>query len=105
MPVTSPCDNVRYLIFKLGKRGLNSQLRPILRERGGNGSHTLPNHVTGNGWSTRHSRGVITLRPSALLEIFYFISHSSSTPNKNCTLLFLTGEDDIARFDSPQYNL
>ncbi len=23
---------------------------------------------------------------------------------KNCTLLFLTGEDDIARFDSRKYN-
>jgi hypothetical protein len=40
----------RYLIFKPGKRGLNSRLRPVLR--GGTGSHTLPNHVTGNGKST-----------------------------------------------------
>ncbi len=66
--------------------------------------YTLPNNVTGSRWSTRHSRGVITLRPGALLEIFN-ISHGSSTPNKNCTLhlLFLTEEDDIARFDSWRY--
>jgi hypothetical protein len=37
---------------------------------GGNGSHTLPYHVAGNGRSTRHSRRVITLRPGTLLEIF-----------------------------------
>jgi hypothetical protein len=59
----------RYLIFKPGKPGLNSWLRPVLRG-GGNGSHTLPNHETGNGRSTRHLRGVITLRPGALLDIF-----------------------------------
>jgi hypothetical protein len=45
------------------------------------------------------------LRPGALLEIFFNVSHNSSMPNKNCTLLFLTGEDKIARFDSRRYSI
>jgi hypothetical protein len=69
VPITSPCDSVTVSDFKPGKRGLNSQLRPVLRGVG-NGSHTLPNHVTGNGRLTWHSRGVIKLRPDALLEMF-----------------------------------
>jgi hypothetical protein len=39
------------------------------------------------------------LRPGALLDNFN-VSHDSSMPNENCTLLFFTGEDDIARFNS-----
>jgi hypothetical protein len=72
VPITSPCDSVTVYDFKPGKRGLNSRLRPVLRGGGGEGigSHTLPNHVTGNRRSTRHSRRVITLRPGGLLEIF-----------------------------------
>jgi hypothetical protein len=74
-----------YLRFKPGERGLNSPLTCPAGgggERGGCGSNTLPNHVTGNGRSTRHLRRVITLRPSALLEIsFLFIV--SSTPIKS----------------------
>jgi hypothetical protein len=49
---------------------------------GGGGSHTLPNHVTGSGQSTRHSRMVITLRPGALLEIS-FLFLNSRTPIKS----------------------
>jgi hypothetical protein len=65
---------LRYLRFKPGKRGLNSPLTcPAGGGRGG-GSHTLPNHMSGNGRSTRHSRRVITQRPGALLEIS-FSSH------------------------------
>jgi hypothetical protein len=45
-----------YLICKPGKRGLNSQLRPVLRV-GGTGSDTLPYHVTGNGRSTTLVKG------------------------------------------------
>jgi hypothetical protein len=47
----------------------------VMSERGeGAGSHTLPEHVTGNGRLTQQSRRVITLRPGALLEIsFLFI--------------------------------
>jgi hypothetical protein len=41
-----------YLLFKPRKQGLNSRPRPVLRGGGGTGSHTLPNHVTGNGRST-----------------------------------------------------
>ncbi len=37
-------------------------------------------------------------------RIFFYVSHGSSMPNKNCTLIFLTGEDDIARFNSRWYN-
>ncbi len=34
----------------------------------------------------------------------FLMFHTVSVrPNKNCTLLFLTGEDDIARFDSRHY--
>ncbi len=49
---------------------------------GGGGSHTLPNHVTGSGRSTRNSQRVITLRPGALLEIS-FLFLNSSTPIKS----------------------
>jgi hypothetical protein len=65
--ITSSCDSVTVSEFKPGKQGLNSRLRPVLR---GNGSHTLPNHVTKNRRSTRYSRWVIKPRPGALLEIF-----------------------------------
>ncbi len=41
----------QYLRFKPGKRGLNSPFTCPARG-GGGGSHTLPNHVTGNGRST-----------------------------------------------------
>jgi hypothetical protein len=68
---------------------------------GGGGSHTLPNHVTGSGRSTWHSRRVITLRPGALLEI-YFLFPNSSTPTKSIHY-FCDWEDDIARFDSLWY--
>jgi hypothetical protein len=45
------------------------------------------------------------IRPGALLEnVLCFTLQYSSTPNKHYTLLFLTGEDDIARFDSRRYN-
>ncbi len=71
---------LRYLRFKPGKRGLNSPF--TCPEWGGGGSHTLPNHVTGSGQSTRHSRRVITLRPGALLEIS-FLFLNSSTPIKS----------------------
>jgi hypothetical protein len=68
----------RYLRFKPRKRGLNI---PFTCLAGGGGSHTLPNHVTGNGRSIQHSRRVIALRPGALLEIsFLFIN---STPIKS----------------------
>jgi hypothetical protein len=94
---------LRCLRVKPGKRGLNSRLWPILRG-GGAGSHTLPYHVTGNRWSTRHSRWVITLRPGALLDIFLIFHTIAVHPTINCTLLFVTGEDDIARFDSRRYS-
>jgi hypothetical protein len=55
MPITALCDSVMVSDFKPGKQGLNSRLKPILRVGGGVGSHTLPNHVTGNGRSTRYS--------------------------------------------------
>jgi hypothetical protein len=62
---------LRYLRFKPGKRGLNSRfdLSAGGGGRGGAGSHTLPNHLTGNGRSTLYSRRVITLRRGVLLEI------------------------------------
>ncbi len=41
-------------------------------------------------------------RPSALLEIFFFHTNSS-TPLLNIYIVFVTEEDDIARFDSRQY--
>ncbi len=54
MPITALCDSVMVSDFNPGKQGLNSRLRPYC-EGGGVGSHTLPNHVTGNGRSTRYS--------------------------------------------------
>ncbi len=41
-----PVTALRCLKIKPGKKGLNRRLRPVLR-RGGTGSQTLPNHVTG----------------------------------------------------------
>jgi hypothetical protein len=55
MPITALCDSVTVSDFNPGKQGLNSRLMPILRGGGGAGSHALPNHVTGNGRSTRCS--------------------------------------------------
>ncbi len=66
----------------------NQSQSPVLQ---GGGSHTLPNHVTGNRQSTRHSRRVITLRPGALLEI-YFLFIKSSTLNKIYTLFLWLGK-------------
>jgi hypothetical protein len=74
---------LRYLRFKPGKQGLNSPFTcPAGGGGRGGGSHTLPNHVTGNGRSTRHSRRVITLRPGALLEISFLLI-DRSTPIKS----------------------
>jgi hypothetical protein len=70
---------LQYLRVQPRKRGLNS---PFTCPEWRGGSHTLPNHVTGGGLSTRHSRRVITLRPGALLYI-YFIFLNSSTPTKS----------------------
>jgi hypothetical protein len=70
---------LQYLRVQPRKRGLNS---PFTCPEWGGGSHTLPNHVTGGGLSTRHSRRVITLRPDVLLYI-YFIFLNSSTPKKS----------------------
>jgi hypothetical protein len=69
-----------YLRVKPGIQGLNSPF--TCPKWGGGSSHTLPNHVTGSGRSTRHSRRVITLRPGALLEIS-FLFPNSSTPTKS----------------------
>jgi hypothetical protein len=65
---------LRYLRVKPRKRGLNS---PFTCPEWG-GSHTLPNHVSGSGWSTRYSRRVITLRPGPLLEISFLFLNSST---------------------------
>ncbi len=64
---------LRCLRFKPGKWGLNSRLLPVLWGRGA-GSHTLPNYMTGNEQSTRHSLWVITPRPGALPEISFFFT-------------------------------
>ncbi len=93
----------RYLRFKPGKRGLNSPFTcPAGRGGSKEGSHTLPNHMTGSGQSTQHSQRVLTLRPGALLEI-YFLFIVSSTPI-NLYINFVIGEDDTARFDSRRYD-
>ncbi len=79
--ITGPCDSLTVSDFKPGKRGLNSRLHACTAGGGGNGSHTLPNQVTGNGRSTRHSRWVIkpTWRTAR-----NFLSHTnSSTPLLN----------------------
>jgi hypothetical protein len=55
MPITALCDSVTVSDFNPGKQGLNSWLRPCCEGGGGVGSHTLPNHVTGNGRSTQYS--------------------------------------------------
>jgi hypothetical protein len=90
------------LRVKPRKTGLNMRLKSVLRG-GGAGSHTSPNQVIrkwmvnmtlskGHYAQTRHTA-----------RKYFNVSHDSSTPYKNLTLLFLTGEDDIARFDSRQY--
>ncbi len=85
--------------FKPGKRGLNSQLRPVLR--GGDGSHTLPNHVTGNGRSTQYSQWVI--KPTRRTARNFLFHTNNSRPLLNIYIVFVTGEDDIARSDSRRY--
>ncbi len=77
--ITGSCDSMTVSDFKPGKRGLNSRLRPVLR--GGNGSHTLPNHVTGNGRSTRYSRWVI--KPTLRTARNFLCHTNSSTPLLN----------------------
>ncbi len=89
------------LRVKPGKKGLNRQLRPVLR--GGTGSHTLPNHMIGkrtvNTTLTKghHAR---TQRTAKIFLIFHTIA---ARPIKTVHFEFLTEEDDIARFDSWQY--
>jgi hypothetical protein len=59
------------------------------------------------GGGSARPRGGIggSQRPGALLEIFNFFFHTVAVClNNNGTLLYVTGEDDIARFDSHQYN-
>ncbi len=58
---------------------------------------------SGNGQSKQHSWRVITLRPGTLLEIFFMFHTIAVRLIKNCTLWLLTGEDDIARFNSWRY--
>jgi hypothetical protein len=73
--------------------------------RGGTGSHTLPNYVTRkqtiNATLVRghHAQTWRTAR-----NFLNFID-DSNMPNKTVHYYFLTGEDDIARFDSRQYTV
>jgi hypothetical protein len=79
MPITALCDSVKVFDFKPGKQGLNSRLSPVLQEGGGgNGSHTLSNHMTGNGRSTRHSWWVI--KPTRRTAKNFLSHTNSSTP-------------------------
>ncbi len=79
--ITGPCDSVTVSDFKAGKQGLNSRLRASTAGGGGNGSHTVPYHVTGNGRSTRHSRWVI--KPTRRTTRNFFSHTNSSTPLLN----------------------
>jgi hypothetical protein len=60
------------------------------------------NDMTGNGRLTQHSRWVITLRPSALLEMFLFSHGSSTAKSKLYTIICDWGRQ--YRFDSWRYN-
>ncbi len=94
---------LRCLRVKPGKKGLNRRLRPVLR--GGTSSHTLPNHVIGKRMvNTSLAKGHHAQTLCTASQFFLYVSHDSSMPNKNCTLLVLTGEDDIAKFDSWRYS-
>ncbi len=78
--ITGQSDSVTVSDFKPGKWGLNSRLHACTAGEG-NSSHTLPNHVTGNGRSTRHSRWVIKPTRRTARN---FLSHiNSSTPLLN----------------------
>jgi hypothetical protein len=72
----------------------------------GVGPVLTPRLVTwlGNRRSTRHSWGVITLRPGALLEISFLFSHASNTP-KLYNIIFLTGEDEYSQDQFPAIQL
>jgi hypothetical protein len=91
------------LTIKPGKKGLNRRLRPVLRG-GGTGSHTLLNHVT------RKQMVKMTFAkdhhaPTRRTARNFLMFHMAAVRlNENCTLLFLTGEDVIARFDSRRYS-
>ncbi len=85
---------LRCLRNKPGKKGLNRRLRPVLR--GGVGSHTLPNNVIGKQMVNmtlakgHHAQTWLTARKFLMFLMI-------ATHNENCTLLFLTWEDNIAR--------
>ncbi len=101
MPITALCDSVTVSDLNPGKQRLNSRPRPY-RGGGGVGSHKLPNHVTGNRRSTWYSWRVIRLTRRTATN---FLSHmNSSTPYWNIYIVFVIGEDDIARYNSRRYN-
>ncbi len=100
MPITALCDSITVSDFKPGKRGLNS--RPMPYCRGGRvGSHTLPNHMTGNGRSTRYSWRVI--RPTRRTARNFFSHKNSSTLYLNIYTVFVTGEDEYSRYNYRWY--
>jgi hypothetical protein len=80
MPITSPCDSLRYLRVKPKRRWLNRRLRPGLWG-GGTGSHTLPNHMTRkrtvNATLARGHHGETWRTARKFLNFIY----DSSTPN------------------------
>ncbi len=89
----------RCLTFKPGKRGLNSRLRPILW--GGSVlTHYLITWLEMDG--QLGTRDGSSGRPGALLEMFFSYTNSS-TPYLNIYIVFVTGEDDIARYNSRRY--
>jgi hypothetical protein len=61
---------LRCLRVKLGKKGLNRRLRPVLCGGGRIGSHTLPNHVIGTDGQHDIREGSSRSDPGALLDNF-----------------------------------
>ncbi len=87
----------RCLRVKLKKQVLNRRLKPILR--GGGRGLVLTQHLimwSGNRWSTRNSRRVITLQPGALLEISSFF-HMKAVRPFITHHYFFNGEDDYSQ--------
>ncbi len=100
--ITVPCNSVTVSDFKPRKRGLNSRLRTSAAGGGGTVlTHYLITWLEMDG--QLDIREGLSSRPGALLEI--------SVPTQIAiglywlyTLFFVTGEDDIARFDSRRYS-
>jgi hypothetical protein len=103
MPITALCDSITVSDFNPGKQGLNSRLRPCCK---GGGVSVLTHYLTTwlemDGQLGTHDGS--SGRPSALLKKC-FPTQIAVHPTKYKYIVFVTGEDDIARYNYRRYRL